>query len=188
MRDIAEAAGVATGLAYRYFPSKDAIVFGVYGLHAERLDKALAKKKASDNPTTPSERMRALLDAEVDVLSPSHRRLLSALALSAMNADSPTWLFASETEPFRAHAQAHIRWVLENAALDDEAQAVLVPALWALRMGVLYFAVHDSSKHHERTRALVAEVAPLVETLLPLAPFAAPALAGIMRLLHTPRA
>src|SRR5688572_4868122 len=41
MRDIAKAAGVATGAAYYYYPSKDAIVMSFYRRSAEEMQQKI---------------------------------------------------------------------------------------------------------------------------------------------------
>src|SRR5882762_4962037 len=77
MREIAVAAGVATGAAYYYFDSKDAIVLAFYD-RAQRqleplLEEALAGKRDFEG------RLRALIEVKLSYFAPE-RGLLRALA------------------------------------------------------------------------------------------------------------
>src|SRR5262245_20865442 len=79
MREIAARAGVATGAAYYYFPSKDAIVLAFYEQAqtdlAPQLEQALAKSKDL------KQRLRVILECKLNYFAPS-RRFLATLAAS----------------------------------------------------------------------------------------------------------
>lgn len=184
MRGIAAHAGVATGLLYRYFPSKDAIVMAFYATHTARVAKRVKRSAEQDAPHSPAERFRVALTSELDSLSRSHSRLLLALLQLSLTPSSPAWLFSEETQGFRTHAQESTRWVLEHAHVSGEALDALVSAFWALRMGLLYFAVNDSSPSRRRTRKLIEEVSQLLGPLPLLAPLATPILVKVSRILR----
>src|ERR1700683_5836139 len=59
MRDIAEEAGVATGAAYYYFPSKDAIVMDFYRRSCDEMQRQI--EEALKNTTGLEERLCELI-------------------------------------------------------------------------------------------------------------------------------
>ena len=97
MREIAAAAGMATGAAYYYFDSKDAIVLAFYELAAREmeplLDAALAGKKSLE------ERVRAMLEVKLHYFEPN-RALLGALA-GHTDPRNPLSPFSAETRGIR---------------------------------------------------------------------------------------
>src|SRR3989442_9429314 len=76
MRDIAKAAKVATGAAYYYFPSKEAIVAAYYDqvqrVHGERVREELREK------TGLRERLGVVMHSKLEILT-NDRRFLGAL-------------------------------------------------------------------------------------------------------------
>ena len=97
MREIAAEAGVATGAAYYYFDSKDAIVLAFYDQAQQELEplieQALAGGKHLD------ERLGALLEAKLKYFEPN-RRLLGALAAHA-DPEHPLSPFGARTSEIR---------------------------------------------------------------------------------------
>jgi AcrR family transcriptional regulator len=184
MRAIAAEAKVATGLLYRYFPSKDAVVLEFYAEHTARVEQRLKKEAEREAPRSPAERFRMALVVELDSLSKNQSRLLLALMQLALTPSSPAWLFSKETEAFRAHARGSMRWVLEHAHISGDALETLTYALWALRMALLYFALNDVSPQQKRSRALIEEVSHLLVGLPLLAPLASPWFVKIGRMLR----
>ena len=77
MREIAAAAGVATGAAYYYFDSKDAIVLAFYE-HAARELEPLVEDALHASKTLEG-RMRAILEVKLNYFAPN-RALMGALA------------------------------------------------------------------------------------------------------------
>ncbi len=65
MREIAARAGVATGLAYYYFKSKDAIVLAFYQQARDDLAVELDAAQKADRLAA---RLQALIEAKFDVL------------------------------------------------------------------------------------------------------------------------
>ena len=83
MRDIAERAGVATGAAYYYFDSKNAIVLAFYD--QARRDMAPALEQALEEHRDLKPRLRRLIDVKLEYFSPS-RDLLKALSATNLPA------------------------------------------------------------------------------------------------------
>jgi AcrR family transcriptional regulator len=179
MRDVAEAAGVAIGAAYYYFPSKEALVLGYYaGTQAECSARVRAVYAETDDVRA---RLGAAFHARLDVIA-SDRKLLSALFRSIGDPSSELSVFAASTRDVREES---IR-VLDEAigsspavqALSPEARRVFVLALWSLQMGSLLYFIHDRSQGQRRTRALIDQALDLVAGLIPAAPQLAGAFAG----------
>ncbi len=189
MRAISVEAGVAYGLAYKYFASKDALVLAFYYGHHDK-HMALMETRVRAAPVRePGDRMAQLLEAQLDAMAHNDDKLLRSLAQSVMDSESPTWLFSPETQDLRDRTALLIRWALEHAGMEGDALDVLARGLWAVQMGVLYFSVHDASKGRVRTRALIAGVKDMLNGLAALGPFAAPMLeqvACVMRKASVP--
>src|ERR1700746_1009379 len=77
VREIALGAGVATGAAYYYFDSKDAIVLAFYDQCQQEMAPLL--EAALSGSKDLKERLRALLEVKLRYFEPN-RRLLGALA------------------------------------------------------------------------------------------------------------
>src|SRR5579875_3856583 len=77
MREIAQVAGVATGAAYYYFESKEAIVMAFYA--EAQVEMAPLLTRRLDTATSLEERLRAIIDTKLEHFGPN-RRLLGALS------------------------------------------------------------------------------------------------------------
>ncbi|MBL8176912.1 MAG: TetR/AcrR family transcriptional regulator, partial [Bryobacterales bacterium] len=85
MRDIAQRAGVATGLAYYYFQSKDAIVLAFYDRAYNQLGPILEQAQQGKKLEA---RLHSLITAKFQYFSPN-RRFLGALMGHAADPASP---------------------------------------------------------------------------------------------------
>lgn len=152
MREIAEAAEVATGAAYYYFDSKDAIVSAFYSeaqtAMAPLLEAKLARAKTLET------RLRGLIETKFDYFAPN-RKLLGALSAHAdpEKALSP---FSRETEPIRAGDLAFFERAVRDSGvkLPRDIQPYLPRLLWLYQMGLILFWVYDHSPAQRRTHAL----------------------------------
>ena len=184
MRAISVEAGVAYGLAYRYFPTKDAIVLAFYLVHHERHMALMEERLAATPLTDPGERMSLVLETQLAAIAHNDDKLLRSLAPTVMNSESPTWVFSPETQELRDRSSLLMRWVLEHAGLEGDAQEVFARGLWVLQMGILYFAVHDESQGRKRSHALIAGVGELVGGVASLGAFAAPMLEQVAKVMR----
>ena len=169
MREIAAEAGVATGAAYYYFDSKDAIVMAFY----ERAQAFMHPhiEAALDTAATLEDRLRAIIQTKFDYFAPN-RRLLAALT-SNIDPDHPLSPFSRETAGIRDQDVASF----ERAARDSR---VKLPAsvspylgrlLWMYQMGLILFWVYDKSEGQTRTRFLYDKTLMMLMTTLKLAAF-----------------
>src|SRR3954453_18853465 len=93
MRDIAKAAGVATGAAYYYYPSKDAIVLDFYRRSAEEMQPKIAAALAgADKFHT---RLRDLIRVKLAHFAPN-RSVLRALLRNGADPRHPLSPFGTQ--------------------------------------------------------------------------------------------
>src|SRR5215467_6353618 len=85
MRDIAAKAEMATGAAYYYFDSKDAIVLAFYDRARSEMEPRL--EQALEKSRDLKERLHGLIQVKLDYFAPS-RKLLGALS-GHTNPESP---------------------------------------------------------------------------------------------------
>src|SRR5580765_2207184 len=97
MREIAVKAGVATGAAYYYFDSKDAIVLAFYD-QAQK-DMAPEMEAALEASRDLRERLYKLIEVKLQYFAPS-RRLLGALS-GHTNPEHPLSPFSAQTAAIR---------------------------------------------------------------------------------------
>lgn len=154
MRDIAEQAGVATGAAYYYFPSKDAIVMDFYRRSCEEMQPKI--EEALKNATGLEERLRELIRVKLRQFAPN-RGILRALLRNGADPKHPLSPFSPETKEIRDIDVAWFRRILTDG--DVRVSKDLVPhlphVLWFFQMGMIFFWVIDESLHQARTERLL---------------------------------
>ena len=113
MRDIAQRAGVATGLAYYYFESKEAIVLAFYDRAYAELGPLLEE---AQNGKKLEARLEALITAKLRYFAPN-RRFLGALMGHAADPANPLSPFGEPSKAIRDAEMAHFqRAVTETGA------------------------------------------------------------------------
>jgi AcrR family transcriptional regulator len=166
MREIALRAGVATGAAYYYFDSKDAIVFAFYRQAAEEMTPQL--EEVLEGTTDIRKRLAGILDVKLSYFEPS-RRLLGALAAHTDPAH-PLSPFSHETGEIREHDIDLFRRAICESRLrvPDDLNAILPRLIWMYQMGIILYWIHDRSPHQTKTRALLQKSLHLVVRLIQL--------------------
>jgi AcrR family transcriptional regulator len=185
MREIAAEAGVATGAAYYYFDSKDAIALAFYDQSQQELapliEQALAGAKHLE------ERLAALLEAKLKYFEPN-RRLLAALAAHA-DPEHPLSPFSARTRETRERDMESFARALAGSGVRvaRDLEPHLPRILWMYQMGLILFWIYDRSPAQERTRALIRKSAAIVERLVKLAslPPMRPVRRMVLDLMHT---
>lgn len=153
MREIAVQAGVATGAAYYYFESKNAIVLAFYDRArqemAPQLEEALLKSKELRR------RLSALIEIKLAYFSP-YRDILSALAGRTDPAD-PLSPFSEATREIREQDIAVFARAIEGSGtrVPKDLQTHLPRLLWMYQMGIILFWIHDHSPEQGRTQRLL---------------------------------
>lgn len=166
MRDVADAAGLALGSAYYYFPSKDAIVHAYYArIQDAHAAKALAALEGVDDLRA---RLAIAFHTKLDLLR-RDRSLLGALFGVVANPGHPLSIFGPASQGVRQESVAIFEQALAREELPGDLRALLGPALWLLHMGLLLYFVHDASPRQKKTRALVDGTLDLIVPLIALA-------------------
>ncbi len=174
MREVAIEAGVATGAAYYYFESKDAIVLAFYERAQQEMDTTIAA--ALDASGNLEERLKAIIQTKFDYFRPN-RTLLGALS-SHIDPAQPLSPFSAETAPIREQDVARFeRAVTESKVkLPATVRPYLARLLWMYQMGLILFWVYDRSEEQRRTAALFEHTMKMLLLTLKLAglPFLRP--------------
>jgi AcrR family transcriptional regulator len=165
MRDIARAAGVATGAAYYYFPSKEAIVSAYYHQvqrrHAARVREELAGREGL------RDRLACVLHRKLEILQ-DDRKFLGALFRYTGEPGHPLSVFGRGTEAQRKQSLEIFREAIAVTEMTEETKQLLAWALWLFHLGMILFFLHDPSEGQRRTHKLVDRVADLFAGLVAL--------------------
>jgi AcrR family transcriptional regulator len=185
MREIAAEAGVATGGAYYYFDSKDAIVLAFYDQSQQELEPVIEQALAGGKHL--KERLAALLEAKLKYFEPN-RRLLGALAAHA-DPEHPLSPFSAATREIRERDVASFARALAASGIRvaRDLEPHLPRILWMYQMGLILFWIYDRSPAQQRTRTLIRKSAAIVERLVKLAafPLMRPVRRMVVDLMHT---
>ena len=152
MREIATAAGVATGAAYYYFDSKDAIVLAFYDLAQREMRPLL--EDALTGPKDLRSRLRSVLEVKLQYFAPN-RRLLGALA-GFTDPEHPLSPFSPRTREIREADIEFFKRALEGSRLRIPAalEPHLPRLLWLYQMGLILFWIQDRSPDQRKTAVL----------------------------------
>lgn len=164
MRDVAARAGVATGAAYYYFSSKDAIVLAFYR-HATN-EMAPQLEQVLSESTDLKKRFAGIIEVKIRYFEPS-RTLLSALA-AHVDPAYPLSPFSEQTRDTRDSDIAVFERAIAGSHnnVPKDLEAVLPRLLWMYQMGIILFWIHDRSPAQKRTAALLRTSVPFVVRLI----------------------
>lgn len=154
MRDIAAAAGVATGAAYYYFRSKEELVMAFYARTNEEARELVPE--LIGRTTDLRKRVQSLIEMKLSQFS-AHRRLLIALVRIGIDPAHPLSPFGKETQPMREESIDSFRMALDgsNVRIPKDLQAALSNLLWLYQMGVILYWIFDHSPRQRRTETLL---------------------------------
>ena len=165
MREIAKQAGVATGLAYYYFPKKEDLVMAFY-VQVNAQMRPLVQEAIAANKKLEA-KIRALILVKFHYFAPD-RKFLGAL--SGYSADPAHRLspFSDETKEIREEGMAQFREALAQSEVKVPADLVdaLPKVLWMYQMGMVLFWIYDHSKDQRRTTLLMDKSLGIVVLLL----------------------
>jgi AcrR family transcriptional regulator len=149
-RDIAAAAGIATGTLFNYFATKEAIALA---LVAESLREAHGQFEKRGRSESLEEDLFALVAAELrglkrlrSFIRPALEVALSPLAKAAASSDG---------EAIRVDHLELVDRLLAAHGLAEPPSFVTMHLYWTLYTGVLAFWASDSSPHQEQTLAVL---------------------------------
>lgn len=152
MREIAAAAKVATGAAYYYFESKDAIVMAFYGRSTKEMAPVI--EATLDSSRTLEARLRGIITAKFEEFAPN-RTLLAALTAHT-DPEHPLSPFSTETAHIRNGDIAFFERAVKDSKVKLPASVApyLPRLLWMYQMGLILFWVYDKSPDQQRTKIL----------------------------------
>jgi len=167
MRQIAAEADVATGAAYYYFDSKEALVMAFYGRAQLEMRDELEQKLS--RAKTLEARLSTIIQEKFDYFAPN-RRLLGALSAHT-DPDHPLSPFSEETKSIRDADMLFFEAAVKDSAvkLPKDIQPYLPRLLWMYQMGLILFWVYDKSPDQRRTRALFDQTLKMLLLTLRLA-------------------
>jgi AcrR family transcriptional regulator len=167
MRDIAQKAGVATGAAYYYYPSKEAIVMDFYKRSCAEMQPRIAV--ALENTRGLEARLRELIRVKLVQFAPN-RNVLRALLRNGADPRHPLSPFGAQTKEIRDIDIAWFRRILVDCGIriSRDLEPRLPGVLWFFQMGVIFFWLIDESPHQERTSRLLELASKTVTTLIRL--------------------
>ena len=165
MRDIANEAGVATGAAYYYFPSKEAIVMDFYRRSSSEMQPRIEAELLTHAAL--EARMRALIQIKFATFAPN-RGVLRALLRNGADPRHPLSPFSAETKEIRDIDLAWFARILDDCGIriPKDLAPHLPGLLWFFQMGVIYFWVIDESPDQQRTARLLPLAARSVAALI----------------------
>jgi len=180
MRKVAAQAGVALGLTYHYFPSKEAVVMAYYD-RVQGEHRRVVEKRVLAVPGL-RDRLAQLFHTKLDIVK-DDRRLLGALFRYTGNPQHPLSFLGEGTKTIREDCISLFAEALEREELPDDLRVMMPKAIWALHMGVLLYFLYDTSDGQTRTRRLVDGSMDLTVSLLKLVklPLLAPVLGPVRR-------
>jgi AcrR family transcriptional regulator len=165
MRDIAASAGVATGAAYYYYPSKDAIVMAFYQRSWVEMQPKI--KAALEHAKGLEASLRELIRVKLDYFAPN-RAVLRALLRNGADPKHPLSPFSPQTSEIR---EADIAWfdsILAGCGIriPRDLRPHLPGVLWFFQMGVVFFWVVDESPEQVRSARLLEVAVKSVTALI----------------------
>lgn len=187
MRDIAAAAGVATGAAYYYYPSKDAIVLAFYERSCVEMQPRI-EAAAAESPCKLEERLKALISAKLEYFAP-YRGVLRALLKNGADPAHPLSPFSENNRSIRERDVAGFQKVLNECSIrvPQDLEHHVADLLWMFQMGVIYFWITDDSHGQQRTDRLLTLGSKIIASLLKIAglPLTRPLRKVVIELIET---
>ncbi len=165
MRDIAVKAQVATGAAYYYYPSKEAMVLDFYERSCVDMEPKLAE--ALEGAKGLEARLRAVLQVKLAHFGPN-RSVLRALLRNGADPKYALSPFSTETKAIRDIDLDWYQKILLDCGIriPKDLEAELPGVLWFFQMGVIFFWVIDDSAGQKRTAQLLELAVKSVVTLI----------------------
>jgi AcrR family transcriptional regulator len=170
MRGIAERAGVATGAAYYYYASKDAIVMDFYQRACDEMQESIRQRLEGVENLEVG--LSELIRIKLTHFGPN-RDVLRALLRNGADPAYPLSPFSAETKHIRDIDIAWFDQVVKQAGIRVARDLTpnLPGVLWFFQMGVILFWVTDDSPRQARTEKLLPLACKVVSSLVRLSSF-----------------
>ena len=165
MRDVAAAAGMATGAAYHHFASKDAMVMAFYERSWAEMQPLLEAAVADARGL--EQQLAALIRTKLEYFEPN-RDVLKALLRNGADPQHPLSPFSGDTRSIRTMDVEWFRLVLTGVSVPRDLAPHLPEVLWLFQMGIIYFWITDTSARQKRTERLLEASVKVVVLLIKL--------------------
>jgi TetR/AcrR family transcriptional regulator of autoinduction and epiphytic fitness len=155
MKQIARAVGIGDATIYKYFSSKDKIIFGFYGLRAEQAVEAFSQEPDLESYSL-QEKLQLLIDVYLENLLPDREFVAESLQ---MIMQSPSVLFEDVT-PVRKEFVGLIQELLTEAEKSGEIEKSPFTEYTAkltndFILAILLYWIKDDSDEFSNTTQLV---------------------------------
>lgn len=166
MREIARSAGVATGAAYYYFDSKDAIVLAFYDQAQQDMAPLLEQTLLETRDL--EECLQRIVRIKLEYFHPS-RAFLSALSAHS-DPQHPLSPFSEQSRTIREADIGFFAKAIEGSRsrIADDLKPYLPRLLWMYQMGLILFWIYDRSEGQVKTHALLDKSLRVVVRLIKL--------------------
>ncbi|WP_194419633.1 TetR/AcrR family transcriptional regulator [Microbacterium abyssi] len=154
MRRIADAAGVSTGNAYYYYPSKMHLVQELY-IRVQQEHAALALPRLGET-TGLVDRLRIVFETGLAAVEP-YQRVAPGFLSAMIPPDSPMNPLADETAAARAMTVTLFRTAVDGAThrLPEDVSALLPDALFVAYLALVLRWTYDTSTAHRPTARML---------------------------------
>jgi AcrR family transcriptional regulator len=161
MREIAAAANVSLGLAYRYFRSKESLVLALYKQMAEQTESAVSALPSG----TIADRFIATMNARLNSVRP-YRRAFGALFGVMMTPGADTAILGGGAREIRGISERTFTNLVQNStdAVKSAHTQDFGKLLHSIHFAVIFYWLHDRSENQKSTQDLLR----LIRGALPL--------------------
>jgi AcrR family transcriptional regulator len=157
MRDIAQAAGIALGTTYNYFPTKEHLALYFF---EQALERVLLRHRG-EVPAAASleEQIFQLIALELEEIAPYHE-FLNVLVVEATLPGSPLHPFGLDVQTLKSRHLDYVAGLLREARDRGELPALgfegmMLSAFWVFHLGMIIFWLNDESQNKEDTWMLL---------------------------------
>jgi AcrR family transcriptional regulator len=167
MRMIADRASVNVALSYRYFPSKEHLVFEFYrNFTRDFIERSAPVLAASSGLEA---RLTGVIETMFAAASPYHA-FAGSLFATAASPTSPLNPFSADFTEVRTPGIDVFARVASGCTprVPDDLAGELPFLLWTFSLGMLYCWMHDHSEQQEKTRTVLRHSARLLAGLIRL--------------------
>jgi AcrR family transcriptional regulator len=161
---------VATGAAYYYYTSKDAIVMDFYRRACDEMQESI--RLGLEGVENLENGLSALIRVKLTHFG-SNREVLRALLRNGADPKYPLSPFGAETKRIRGLDIAWFQQLIRQAAVrvPRDLTPHLPGVLWFFQMGVILFWVTDDSPRQSRTERLLPLACKAVSSLIKVSSF-----------------
>ncbi len=156
MKNIAAKAGMSEAVIYRYYPTKDHLLFEYFG---ESFKNVILKVEAIPNffEFSFAEQLQILIDTHLEQFEKHRPFVLSAFKSLFLTTLTGSMVYFQEQ---RKLFTSYVEKIMDAAIEANEFSAppvknIIIDLLWDFHVGVIYFWLNDDSKNFEKTTQMM---------------------------------